>query len=516
MDRYAMYLRKSRADLDAEAHGEGETLARHKKMLLDLAAKKDLEITDFYEEVVSGDSIEGRPQIQALLRAIEGRSYTGVFCMDIDRLARGDTIDQGIIARAFRMSGTKIITPKKEYDPNSEFDEEYFEFELFMARREFKIIGRRIQRGRIESAKEGRFIGSTAPYGYNKVKIKNDKGYTLEPNPEESKVVQLIFEMYLQGDGKMVIARKLDALGVRSRSGNKWSSATVVNILKNPVYIGKVRWGFRKYTKELTNGEVTKHREKNDDCVYVDGLHPPIISEADFNKAQELLKARYCPPKRPDAELKNPLAGLIFCGKCGATMTRLGENKRSRFATLKCSNRYCDTVASKLYLVEHSVIDFLENWIKEYKISVEKNSPLPSGATVDLHRQKLADLNAEHGKLKMQINNTYDLLEQGIYTPEIFKERSAALTQKLAEIEQFIAAEENEIKEIENNLALHNDFIPHFEAVLAVYRTTEDIAEKNRLLKSLVRHVTYTKSVRNNRKNPDESNFRLIVEPIVK
>lgn len=516
MECYAMYLRKSRADLDAEAHGEGETLARHKKMLSELAAKKNTEISDIYEEVVSGDSIEGRPQIQALLRAIERRSYTGVFCMDIDRLARGDTIDQGIIARAFRMSGTKIITPKKEYDPNSEFDEEYFEFELFMARREFKIIGRRIQRGRIESAKEGRFIGSIAPYGYNKVKIKNDKGYTLEPNPEESKVVQLIFELYLQGDGKMVIARKLDALGVKSRSGNKWSSATVVNILKNPVYIGKVRWGYRKYTKKLSNGSVTKHREKNDDCVYVDGLHPPIISEVDFNKAQELLKARYCPPKRPDAELKNPLAGLIFCGKCGATMTRLGENKRSRYATLKCSNRYCDTVASKLYLVEQSVIDFLENWIREYKISVEKNSPLLNGATIDLHHQKLADLNAEHEKLKMQINNTYDLLEQGIYTPDIFKERSVALSRKIADIEQFIAAEENEIKEIENNLALHNDFIPHFEAVLAVYRKTEDVAEKNRLLKTLVSHVNYTKSVKNNRRNPDESNFRLTVEPIVK
>ena len=515
MDRYAMYLRKSRADLDAEAHGEGETLARHKKMLSELAAKKDLEITDIYEEVVSGDSIEGRPQIQALLRAIEGRSYTGVFCMDIDRLARGDTIDQGIIARAFRMSGTKIITPKKEYDPNSEFDEEYFEFELFMARREFKIIGRRIQRGRIESAKEGRFIGSTAPYGYKKVKIKNDKGYTLEPNPEEAKAVQLIYDLYLHGDGKIVIARKLDAAGVKSRSGNKWSSASVVNILKNPVYIGKVRWGYRKYTKELTNGTVQKHREKNEECVFVDGLHPPLITEADFNKAQELLKKRYCPPKRPDAELKNPLAGVIFCGKCGATMTRLGENKRSRCATLKCSNRYCDTVASKLYLVEQTVIEFLENWIREYKISVEKSAPLPSSSAVELLHQSLAELIAELETLKKQVNNTYDLLEQGIYTPEVFKERSAVLTQKLADIEQAIASKKDEIKELENNIAIHNNFIPHFEALLAVYCKSADIAEKNQLMKALVRRITYTKSVRNTRSNPDEASFKLFIEPIV-
>ncbi len=113
MGNYVMYLRKSRADIEAEAHGEGETLARYKKILSELAEKMGITVNYVYEEVVSGDSIEGRPQIQALLRAIEKHTYTGVLCMDIDRLARGDTIDQGIIARAFKMSKTRIITPKK-------------------------------------------------------------------------------------------------------------------------------------------------------------------------------------------------------------------------------------------------------------------------------------------------------------------------------------------------------------------------------------------------------------------
>ncbi len=513
MERYAMYLRKSRADLDAEAHGEGETLARHKKMLYALAKKMGLTVDDVYEEVVSGDSIEGRPQIQNLLRAIEKRTYTGVFCMDIDRLARGDTIDQGIIARAFRMSETKIITPKKVYDPNSEFDEEYFEFELFMARREFKIIGRRIQRGRIESAKEGRFIGSAAPYGYNKVKIKKDKGYTLEPDPTEAKVVQLIFEMYLQGDGKSVIAKKLDLMGIKPRSEKPWSNSTVANILKNPVYIGKMRWGYRKYTKELTDGNVVKHREKNENCVYVDGLHPPIISEDDFNQVQQTLKRRTTAPVKTDLSLKNPLSGLIFCGKCGAAMTRLGENSRCRCATLKCSNRYCDTVASKLDLVEHAVLDFLDGWIEEYKINVEKNSPLLPESTLDVYKKNLSEFTAELDKVKNQIDKTYDLLEQGIYTVDIFKERSTNLNAKREELENKISELKIEIKKYQENLALHESFIPHFENVLAVYRVSSDIAEKNRLLKTIVRRITYTKDVRNTRKNPDAATFNLRIEP---
>ena len=515
MERYAMYLRKSRADLDAEAHGEGETLARHKKMLYELAEKMGLTVDSVYEEVVSGDSIEGRPQIQNLLRAIEGRAYTGVFCMDIDRLARGDTIDQGIIARAFRMSGTKIITPKKVYDPNSEFDEEYFEFELFMARREFKIIGRRIQRGRIESAKEGRYIGSAAPYGYKKLKIKGDKGYTLEPDPNEAKVVQLIYELHLKGDGKMVIARKLDMMGIRSRSGNPWSSATVMNILKNPVYIGKVRWGYRKYTKELNNGTVTKHREKNENCVYVDGLHPPIISESDFNKVQRTLKQRTTAPVKVDLKLKNPLSGLIYCGKCGAAMTRLGTNSRCRSATLKCSNRYCDTVASKLYLVENAVIEFLEGWIEEYKINVERNSPLLPQSTLEVYENNLTAFQDELEVVEKQISKTYDLLEQGIYSVDVFKERSANLTEKKDELERKITEIEGEIEKYRSNIALHTNFIPHFENVLAVYRVSSDIAEKNRLLKTIVSRITYTKGVRNTRRDPDASNFNLCIVPSV-
>ncbi|MCM1166809.1 MAG: recombinase family protein [Lachnospiraceae bacterium] len=513
---YAMYLRKSRADLDAEAHGEGETLARHKKMLFELAEKMGLTVSDVYEEVVSGDSIDGRPQIQSLLRAIEKRMYTGVLCMDIDRLARGDTIDQGIIARAFRMSETKIITPKKVYDPNSEYDEEYFEFELFMARREFKIIGRRIQRGRIESAKEGRFIGSAPPYGYNKVKIKKDKGYTLEPNPAEAKVVQLVFEMYLKGDGKSVIAKKLDLMGIKPRSGKPWSSSTVANILKNPVYIGKVRWGYRKYTKELSDGSVIKHREKNENCVYVDGLHPPIVSESDFEQVQQTLKQRTTVPLKADLSLKNPLSGLVYCGKCGSAMTRLGENSRCRSATLKCSNRYCDTVASKLHLVEHAVLDFLDGWIEEYKINVEKNSPKLPESTLEIYKNNLSALSEELETVKKQIDKTYDLLEQGIYTADIFRERSAALTAKREETERKISEVQDEIAKYRENVAIRENFIPHFERVLAVYRVSADTAEKNRLLKTVVRRITYTKDVRNTRRNPDAASFNLRIEPNVK
>ncbi|MEG1501627.1 MAG: recombinase family protein, partial [Clostridiales bacterium] len=157
---YCLYLRKSRRDAEAEAHGEGETIARHEKILLQVAKNQGLSITEIHREIVSGETIAARPIVQKLLSQVEQGLWQGVLVMEIERLARGDTIDQGIIAQTFKLSDTKIITPVKTYDPNNEFDEEYFEFGLFMSRREYKTINRRLQSGRKQSAMEGNFIGN--------------------------------------------------------------------------------------------------------------------------------------------------------------------------------------------------------------------------------------------------------------------------------------------------------------------------------------------------------------------
>ena len=211
---YAIYLRKSRVDLEAEAHGEGDTLARHRKTLLALAAAQQLNVTHIYEEVVSGDTIAARPQMQQLLADVDEGLWEGVLVMEVERLARGDTIDQGIVAQAFKVTDTKIITPLKSYDPNNEFDEEYFEFGLFMARREYKVINRRLQRGRLASVKEGKWVGNTPPYGYRRVKLAQDKGFWLEPDPETAPVVRNIFHWYVEGrsDGTVIHPMGLQAI----------------------------------------------------------------------------------------------------------------------------------------------------------------------------------------------------------------------------------------------------------------------------------------------------------------
>ena len=87
----------------------------------------------------------------------------GVLVPETSRLARGDTIDQGIVAQAFKLSGTLIVTPSKTYDPTQEADEEWMEFGLFMSRQEYRMIRRRMTAGMNAAKREGRFIGNVAP-----------------------------------------------------------------------------------------------------------------------------------------------------------------------------------------------------------------------------------------------------------------------------------------------------------------------------------------------------------------
>ena len=110
MSRYCIYLRKSRADLEAEAHGEGETLSRHKTALLELARRMGITISATYEEIVSGETIAARPQMQRLLSEVGAGEWDGVLVMEIERLARGDTMDQGLVAQTFKYSGSRRST----------------------------------------------------------------------------------------------------------------------------------------------------------------------------------------------------------------------------------------------------------------------------------------------------------------------------------------------------------------------------------------------------------------------
>ncbi len=509
---YAIYLRKSREDIEAEKYGEGETLARHEKILTTLAEKKKIHISKIYKEVVSGETISERKEMQKLLKDVEDEKWTGVLVVEVERLARGDTADQGRVSKAFKYSHTKIITPLKTYDPDNEFDEEYFEFGLFMSRREYKTINRRLQRGREISVQEGKFVGNIAPFGYDRKKLKDSKGYTLSINPNEALIVKEIFRLYaFENNTINSVVRKLNNMNLKPRISDEWSISSVKDILSNPTYIGKLTWNRRKQKKKAKNGHIIISRPRNSDYLIYDGLHESIIDDKTWKLVQEKRKQNM-PKIKHSNQIQNPLVGLVFCEKCGKPMQRRPYNKDNKPAILICSNPKCNNISSKLYIVENKIIESLKIWLKNYK--VDYKSIINSGFNNnDLIKISIATTKKELEKENEKLNKIYDFLEMGLYNKEEFTNRSKA-------IKEIIKSLKDKLQEYNESLFTkqkirneHETMIYTLENVFDLYYKLKNNEDKNILLKSFIDKITYLKTEKALKKDSDPTNFELHIYP---
>lgn len=503
---YCVYLRKSRKDMELEALGHGDTLARHAQALADLASRLGIRIARTYREVVSGDTIADRPEVQRLLEDVNAGRWDGVLAMDVDRLGRGDSIDQGVIMQSFYYSNTLIITPDKIFNPADEADAEFMEIKLFFARREYKMIKKRMQRGRIASVMDGCWISPRAPYGYERVRLTDRKGWTLKPVPEKAEIVRSVFRWYADGmDGVTVgantISKRLNDMGLKTDLGNPWTPSSVKVMLHSPVYVGMVQWNQRQESVRIENGIRVKSRPISDNGILVKGRHEPILDRALFDRVQAMLNGHAKRPKNAMSPFANPFAGLVVCPCCGHHMQRK-DSVRGDF--LYCPTPYCATASAYIAAVEDAVLDVLAAWKDEFSIAPQPPAG-PDSAATDAARQQLS---AQREALSARLSRHYDLLEQGVYSVDEFKLRRADVQAQIADIDAALGALD-QAPAPDPRAAL----IPQITTVLGSYRSTTDPETKNNLLRSVIDRIIYHKTQRNMRNNKPGDNLSLEVYP---
>lgn len=504
MDRVCIYLRKSRADEELEKTlGIGETLSKHRRALLKYAKEKNLTILKIYPEVVSGESIIHRPEMLNLLKDVESGMYDAVLVMDMQRLGRGDMQDQGLILKTFKDSNTKIITPQKTYDLSNDFDEEYTEFEAFMSRKELKMINRRMQGGRIRSIEEGNYIATNPPYGYLIQELK--RGRSLIPHPEQAPVIEMIFDMYVNKQmGGGSIADELNAMGFKTQTDKKWYSSAILNIIKNPIYIGKITWKKRDIKKSTDPNKKKDSKTRNkSEWIVANGKHEKLIDDELFYKAQDILSEKYHIPYQIVNGAKNPLAGLIICSNCQSKMVlRPYGNKAPHIV---CNNK-CGNKSSKFVYIESRLLESLKDWITNYEADIEIHHKKSNKSLLSLKKQ-LESMNKELKELHTQKLNVHDLLEKGIYNIDTFIERSRILSERETQINENINVINTKICNEEEN-SKNNDIIANVKKVLELYIKTKDPAKKNMLLKDVLEKVVYFKDKKNR-----EDDFTLTIFP---
>lgn len=502
---YAIYLRKSRKDDEVIS---GDTLSRHEKMLMDLADRMGIVIHehDIYREIVSGESIEARPQMQRLLKAVEMRTYTAVLCIELERLSRGNGADQARILKAFQFSNTKIITLNKTYDlaSDDEFDEEFFEFGLFMSRREYKTIKRRLLRGRLQSQQEGYFTGSTLPFGYGKMKNPEGKGYILIPN-EQTPILQMIFRRYASGDLLADIVQDLNTAGIQTaRTLNaKWTTNRVRDMLRNRVYIGEINVNKYAKNRRMEDGRIIETKRRNPDMKTVPGKHEPIIDMETWDKVQARF-ARFAPRTNIDRSLKNPLASIMRCAECGKMMARRTyTHKGVSIPIIVCQSNRCITRQSNLEMVENMVIEALKKELERQQTILASYNTEKQDNSDD---KTLEFLQAEIAKKDKMMERVDELYELGDYSRSKYLERSQKLQAQKADLMKQLEEVEKRISERDNN---RKNAVPILTKVLDEYHTL-DVKGKNDLLKMIIETITYRKHESGSDIEP-ELTFKLLI-----
>lgn len=503
-DEILEYLRKSRSD-DPTLTVE-EVLEKHETILNDWIERNlDAQIPEenVYREVVSGETINSRPEFKKLLKRIESQKIKAVLIVECARLGRPDLEEIGRLSKLFRYTNTFVITPHKIFDLRDEYDREQFERELMRGNDYLEYTKKILTRGKALSLQQGFYINGVAPYGYERDWVMEGKRKrpTLAIVEEEAKVVSMIFDWYVnEGIGATKICQKLNEMGIKARKGGLWKKSSIVNILKNEHYIGKVV--IRKHIKVNTveDSEIITQCVFNDEYEIIDGKHPAIVDDEIFYKANN--KIHKYPSVKPSATLQNPLASILRC-ECGKVMTR--RKNRNTFRYHCDEQMYCGNASVTEKDLIKAVIKHLKKDAKNLSAHVTNDV---DNNKKEKHNEYVSLLEAKYVEIEKKELSLWDKYAEEKMPKQVFDKLMADCMEQKQKLE-------NALESAYNDVPQHIDYkgaiATLHEAIEALSDDSVPASTKNSLLLSVVDKIVYhrPKAVRMSVEEAKAKNIKL-------
>lgn len=491
IDEILLYLRKSRFD-DPTLTVE-DVLAKHEEMLekwveVNLPGAGAVPESNRYREVVSGETIDSRPAVKEVLRRVESPGIKAFLIVEPQRLSRGDLEDIGKIIKILRYSNTIVITLQYTYDLRDERDRDLFERELKRGNEFLEYQKRILRNGRLLSVSQGHYLGTVAPYGYRKVKLKDGKKTctTLEPDPDEAPVVRMIFDMYARGVGCSRICDHLDRLAIKPRKGGLWSPDSVLYILSNDHYLGRVHWGKRQEVKTVQGGEVRTSRPVAEEYLVYDGKQDAIVSREVWDAVQAMRGK--IPPNNKAGNFSNPLAGLLRCARCGKTLARREyyshgvEYARPRF-TCKTQSR-CGVASCLEDELLPEVVAVLREAIDDFEVRIDAGVD----DSAEIHRQMVERLERRMTELEEIEASQWEKYTLEGMPKKIFDQLNSKVLAEKAEVHDALCAAKDSTPE---PIDLQEKLYSFSAALDALTDPCAPAREKNAFLKACIERIIY-------------------------
>ena len=385
-----------------------------------------------------------RPGLQQMLKELE--SFDVLVVYDPDRLSRDNALVEGTIYNeldAHRVQLTSVtqpvhIVPPQEYDPKENDT-------VFIQRRISGLSGgldnrrrrRRLSAG-IDAKERSGYCCKPRAYGYTaewKQHLVNGRmaiEKTTQIVESEAAIVKRIFKEYVAGSSALGIAQQLNTDGIPSKKNATWNFAVVLDILRNPVYIGKVR----KNVTPVVNGK--KIRNPRDKWIVVDGKHPPIISTEVFECAQRVLARRS--KQRRAFSSPRLLSGLVKCGYCGWSMAMTGAYNAGlgRYFCNKWKNsKQCRQNPIRIGLLEKEVLGEINSLARDPEL-LRQVETMDRGGEERSLRETLSTLTHKARQYPSRQKVLFELLETGAITRQEFVARKQEQEEEVAELNQRI------------------------------------------------------------------------------
>ena len=337
---------------------------------------------------ISGKKAEKRPEFMRMIAAAKEKDcpFTSLLVWKFSRFARNQ--EESIFYKSILRSkcGVDVVSVSEPLIAGHfgslieriiEWMDEFYSIRL----------SEEVKRSMEVNARRGK-LQSTPSFGY---RAEDGK---LVPKPEEAELVRWIFRAFVDGKGLYSIARELNAMGVRTHRGNQFENRTVEYILRNPVYIGKLRWN--------PSGK-TRRDYFNENIILADGEHEPLIDPELWDAVQHRLdevKLQWGYKARPTSDLKHWLSGLVRCSSCGATLIF------SHPHYYKCNNYARGRCKTSQHVKADTLAEALIERLQEDAVSLQ---PLACNVTysansggADISRAETALRDMERKKARLQ------------------------------------------------------------------------------------------------------------------
>ena len=382
--KIAIYIRLSREDGDDL---ESESVTNQRSLLIGYLKAQGLVAVDVYvDDGYTGTNFE-RPEFKRMLNDIKNKKINMVITKDLSRLGRDHIMTGFYVETFFPENDVRYIAVNDDIDTFFETSgSDMMPFRLSMNDMYAKDISKKVRSNLLQMKKDGKFCGSSAPYGY--MRDPNDK-HRLVPNPKTAPIVKRIFDLYIAGYGSSRIAEILTSEDLPTPimySGTKlnkyshpeiWKHTSISNIIKNRAYIGDlIQHKFQKVNYKIKK---RKNVPKNEWCIK-ENAHEPLVDKKTFEIAQSIKdsKNNYNPDRR---NVVYVLSDLVYCKDCGARMSISYDKKRDR-TTMNCNNyrkfsKYdiCFSHYINYTKLENTVYDKLRNMANQYKAPNQTEFP---------------------------------------------------------------------------------------------------------------------------------------------